>query len=80
MSNAQKGIVTSRADIANVFADFYEQLYAASGDAATWQYLDASSDERDNYRPITPQELREQIRTMPLGKAPDEAQELKGIE
>ena len=34
MRNSKGEIVTSRADIANVFADLYQQLYVATGDDA----------------------------------------------
>ena len=64
-------VVTSRTDIANVFADFYEQLYAADV-GAPWQIIAVSEGDVAAFRPFAASELRVQVKKMANGKAADQ--------
>ena len=73
MRNSKGEVLTSRVGIANVFADFYEQLYRASGTDATWKLLDVQPVDMNQFSAFTAQELADQLRKMANGKAADES-------
>ena len=57
MRTSEGEVVMSRAEIANVFADFYEQLYKASGSDIAWTICDGTSAGAVVVLPFTVKEL-----------------------
>ena len=72
MRNSEGTVVTSQADIANVLADFYKELYSADGLDTSWTCLRASSADMKAFDPFTASELSGHVRKMANGKASDE--------
>ena len=73
MRNSKGEVVTTRVEIANMFADFYEKLYAATGGDVAWQCSEVSSSEAASFQLFTASELERQVRRMANGKSEDEA-------
>ena len=62
MRSSSGKVVTSRVEIANVFADFYEKLYAATDTDASWKICELSMTDAQMFAPFTVQELSKHLR------------------
>ena len=67
MRGKDGNIVISRLDTANMFADFYDQLFAANG-SYSWRPLPVNSQQRQAFRPFRAAEVTTQVQKMANGK------------
>eukprot|EP00973_Karenia_brevis_P022773 3133786-Karenia_brevis.AAC.1 len=71
MVDASGNICCDRQSIADVFADFYAELFKMRGNPQNQQYELGQSFQHPP-EPVTSKEVREQLKTMRCGKSPDQ--------
>jgi len=70
ITDPQGNIISEKVGVANVFAEFYERLYASQSGSGSWRTRDAPAFE---LIPITLQELTAALGLMKRGRAMDES-------
>ena len=71
MSRSDGEVVTSQADMANVFAEFYEESHADSALDESWTCCDVSSADIQTFSLFSATELSNQVRKTANCKAVD---------